>query len=84
MKSLVASPRRSRVFINFEAGQGEKPTDEQVKLLIQYVQYHISAPCWARDVPGFSGIKEKTDDLRSLEDIEQYIAESVEIGLDPF
>lgn len=70
------------------------PSDEDIKLVIAYCQHHIHAPCWMvnhNELPE-SDEEFKNDylelcrlslQLKTKDDIYEYILKSMEWGLDP-
>ncbi|MCL4296305.1 MAG: hypothetical protein KJ077_11275 [Anaerolineae bacterium] len=71
----------------------QKPTDEQLKLVIAFVQHHIHAPCWLEASPfgevdeemaaEIKALRELSLTLVSLKDVNQFINRAIGIGLDP-
>lgn len=71
----------------------QKPTPEQLRIVISYIQYHIHAPCWLERSPFDGAENEMANDIRSLreqslkletlDDVNQYINAALNIALDP-
>jgi hypothetical protein len=69
-----------------------KPTPEQLGLVIKYIQHHIHAPCFLEKSP-FEVIDELAEEIRALralslelktiQDVNQYIHRALAWALDP-
>jgi hypothetical protein len=65
------------------------PSADQLSLIIDYLRHFINAPCWARNCAGvfdeeLASLREQAEKLASIKDIEKFLFEAMEIGLDPF
>lgn len=71
----------------------QSPTTEQLKIVIAYLQHHIHAPCWLEQSPlgeahdevkkEILALREKSLQVESLDDVNQYINAALNIALDP-
>lgn len=71
----------------------QRPTREELRLVIAYIQHHIHAPCFLEEWPfpdddeeriaQVRALREKAMELTTLEDVNEYINQALEIGLDP-
>lgn len=71
----------------------QKLTDEQLNLVISYVQYHIHAPCFLEQSPfgemdeemasEIKLLRKRSLELKTIEDINEYINQAMNIALDP-
>lgn len=77
----------------FKACAGEKVTltQRQLDIIANYLQHYIGAPCWTKTMEGdeamFGDYKEliaRAHTLASVESIKRWIADAMELGLDPF
>ena len=58
------------------------PTQEQLKLVVDYLTHHINAPCWS-DSPELQSLRSSVKELKTVEDISSWLMDCVQIGLDP-
>lgn len=63
---------------------------DQLKLLTDYLEYFIHAPCWENNLKESEDmmadlyqLRERSKTLASVESIRRWIEESMELGLDP-
>lgn len=61
-------------------------TDSQLKLLSEYLEYYIHAPCW--DLPGgFLGeleeLRQSSKTMRTEKEIHDWIFKALNVGIDP-
>lgn len=71
----------------------QKPTDEQLKLVIAYIQHHIHAPCFLERSPwgevdeetarAIKALRAKSMEMKTLKDVNHYINRALGVGLDP-
>lgn len=75
----------------------QTPTDDQLQLVIAYIQHHIHAPCFLEKSPfhtanadpetsfepEIKALRETSLKLKTLKDINKYINQALEIALDP-
>jgi hypothetical protein len=61
---------------------------DQLKLVAQYIEYYIHAPCWNQAENGFAdelaNLRESSKTLLNEHDIFVWIFKALEIGIDPF
>lgn len=73
----------------------QKIEPSALHILIAYVQHHIHAPCWLEKSPFSEGVDEETAteiqalravslNLKTVEDVNNYVDRAMEIALDPF
>jgi hypothetical protein len=62
----------------------------QVKLVRDYLDYYINAPCWDNNPHAdaeyrvtFAALREEIKTLENVEGINQWIEQCIEIGIDP-
>lgn len=77
-------PAAVDAYFSFVLGEGPEPTAEQLSLLLDYIRYHINAPCWGDVMGKLELLREQARALATVDDIRKYINSSLEIGLDPF
>lgn len=80
-------PAAVMAYLNQEA------SDEQIKMVIAYLQYHIHAPCWLETPPWGETDEEMAEEIRALRalslkmsnvaDVNQYIHSALDSALDP-
>lgn len=66
---------------------------EELRLVIIYIQHHIHAPCWLETYPfdeiddecqeALQKLRERSLELKTQEDVNQYIHDCLEWGIDP-
>ncbi len=60
-------------------------TPEQIELVREYFEYYINAPCWT--VEGmetqFTRLRESIKTLKSVQEIDAWIHQCLEVGIDP-
>jgi hypothetical protein len=71
----------------------QKPTEDELKKVIAYIQYHIHAPCWLESSPFGVTDDEMAAEIRALralsltlntvQDVNEYIERAMNIALDP-
>jgi hypothetical protein len=54
----------------------------QLRVIIEYVQYWVNAPCWAG--PGLQGLREAAATMRTRADVEGVVRRGLRLGIDPF
>jgi len=60
------------------------PTEEQLKLICGYLKYYIDAPCWQQgDTEELDKLRKKAKTLKTGQDINDFIWDCMEIGIDP-
>ncbi|MDB6022911.1 MAG: hypothetical protein JWQ04_2768 [Pedosphaera sp.] len=66
-------------------------TDEQLKLVADYCDYYINAPCWAENVQPDGEMRDELNrliagakTLESVEHIQRWIRQCLDLGLDPW
>jgi hypothetical protein len=61
---------------------------DQLKLVAQYIEYYIHAPCWNQAATCFADelahLRESSKSLLNEHDIFVWIFKALEIGIDPF
>lgn len=79
-----------QAFFNAATGEGAV-TQEQLDLVAAYAQYVINAPCWDANPymeddgkAELAQLRERSRTLASVESIKRWIAECMDIGIDPF
>jgi hypothetical protein len=62
----------------------QPPTAAEIRLIGEYLRHYIFAPCW-EDVCAeeIVELRRRAEVLSSIEEIDRFIADCVEIGLDP-
>jgi len=70
----------------------QKPTEEQLGLVIKYIQHHIHAPCFLEKAP-FEVVEELAEEikalrvlsleLKTLRDVNAYIHRALDWAIDP-
>lgn len=71
----------------------QAPTEEELKKVIAYIQYHIHAPCWLETSP-FGDHDDEIDQeikalralsltLKTVQDVNEYIERALYIAMDP-
>ena len=80
-----------RAFLEHQV-EGTSLSEEHLKLTIQYLRYYIHAPCWYEEWPCEPGIDDPESirkvrrqalEMGTVADIEQFIQDCLEIGIDP-
>ena len=71
----------------------QKPTADQLRIVICYIQHHIHAPCWLETPPWGEVDKEMADEIRALralslklkttQDVNRFINRALKIAIDP-
>lgn len=71
----------------------QMPDEEQLKLVIAYIKHHIHAPCWLEQSPfdevdeemeaEIHALRERSLQLKTVEDVNEYINAALAVGLDP-
>lgn len=66
---------------------------DQIQVIIKYLQYHISAPCWLETRPrwlmsietiqNIEQLRDLSQQLKTRADIDQYLQEALKFGIDP-
>lgn len=56
-------------------------SESELRLVIDYAQYVIGAPCWQG--PEIEALRESAKHLRSVTDINRWIGECLSEGIDP-
>ena|SRR5579885_2147497 len=67
-------------FLVAATGDGEC-SDDQRRLVIEYLQYYIKAPCWQG--PGIEALREQATKLQSMQDVQRWMMNCLEEGIDP-
>jgi|SRR5215471_1117179 len=66
----------------FDAALGRDTiTADQLVLLINYLIYYINAPCWKGE--GLEALRLRVGELRTRADVDDFLDQCLEIGLDP-
>lgn len=88
----VTGGMESAVMAYLNQGQ-EEVSPEHLQLVIAYIQHHIHAPCFLEESPfgevdpwmsGYIiGLRQKALNLKTVEDVNEYIDAAMEVGLDP-
>lgn len=77
----------SAVFAFFRYGAKESaipPTEEQLGLVREYMEYYINAPCWEQgEFRELDQLREKVLTLKTAQDLHDFIYACMEIGIDP-
>ena len=76
-------------FINSNASTGADvmPTARQLKIVQEYLEYYIHAPCW--DIPDnafadeLEELRQSSKRMRTEKEIHDWIFRALEIGIDP-
>jgi len=56
----------------------------QIKLVLDYLRYYIHAPCWMYDPPEeLAELRSRVETLSTEEEIDAWIQDCLEIGIDP-
>ena len=65
--------------------QGTPIRQDEVELLRDYLQYYIAAPCWSIEgmEEEMARLRERVATLASAEEIEAWICECLNVGMDP-
>lgn len=59
------------------------PTEEQLSIICVYFAYYVNAPGW-KDCDGkLTALREKAETLKTVEDIDGFFRDCLEIGIDP-
>lgn len=71
----------------------QTPDEEQLKLVIAYIKHHIHAPCWLEKSPfgevdeemaeEIRALRKRSLQLKTLEDVNEYISAALHSALDP-
>lgn len=62
-------------------------SDASLKLLADYLEYYIHAPCW--DIPGnafadeLAELRRSSKTMQTAEEIDDWISRAMDIGIDP-
>lgn len=74
------------VFAFFQYGVKQSdvpPTEEQLGLVREYMEYYVNAPCWQQDdTKKLDTLREKIQVLKTVQELNDFIYECMEIGLD--
>ena len=71
------------------AYSNNKASDDQIKLVRQYLEYYIKAPCWSaniatdEDKENFKKLIERVETLKTTQEILDWIYECLDWGIDP-
>ena len=66
-----------------------KASDEQIKLVRQYLEYYIKAPCWSANIAteedkvNFNKLIERVEALKTTQEILDWIYACLDWGIDP-
>ncbi len=74
-------------YYNFYTGEEPEPSKIDEQVLTDYLVYYINAPCWKANPYGIGGLDnliKRADNLKTNEDVHDFIGECLEFGLDPF
>jgi len=74
-------------YYNFFTGDYPVPTKKEEQLLIEFLIYYIHAPIWAMNPneDGTNGrLRKLADQMKTLQNVHDFLDECLEIGLDPF
>jgi hypothetical protein len=65
---------------------GQPLTDVQLEMVRDYCEYYISAPCWRTDdaEEQFRKLRTQIQTIRTRQELEVWLHESLEVGIDPF
>lgn len=58
------------------------PTPGQMSLVIEYVRYYMAAPCWEGG-DGLERLRAQAAELKTAPDLDHWIGECMEYGIDP-
>lgn len=72
-------------YLNRKTGRSEEsPTDEQIVMLKSYLVQWVDAPCWKDPAPGgIERLRRQAREIQSAEDIDKFLAEALDVGIDP-
>jgi hypothetical protein len=78
-------PDAMRAYV-FHAAKPEThpaPDASQLALVISYFRYVINAPCWRADKKELVRLRGLAARMTTTEEVEQFLGDCLEIGLDP-
>ena len=61
----------------------QNPTSAQLTLVIEFLAYFIHAPCWQDETGALEMLRAQIKDVQTLAQVTAWIADCLEIGLDP-
>lgn len=71
----------------------QRPSGEELQLVIAYIKHHIHAPCWLEQSPfgevdeemaaSIRALRERSLQLKTVEDVNEYINAALAVALDP-
>ena len=77
-------------YFSFKVDGKPELSEYEKELLLEYLVYHINAPCWEwANINNWEGIcklenlRKQADEIKSIDQIGDYIFDCLEIGLDP-
>lgn len=73
--------RAVRRFLDSRLGDAEKPDEDDLKLLVNYLSYYIHAPCWRGE--GLPTLRERVNKLSTENEISEWIRDALQAGFDP-
>jgi hypothetical protein len=63
-----------------------EPAAEHLELVLDYLRYHINAPCWEQAesfAEELAALRERVGQLQTAADVDGWIHDCLQIGLDP-
>ncbi|RAM49459.1 MAG: hypothetical protein C6Y22_22150 [Hapalosiphonaceae cyanobacterium JJU2] len=74
-------------YLNFKVDNSktEPPTQDQIDLITDYLIHYINAPCWDKEgfEQEFNNLQQRASSLRTPDQIDDWLVDCHEIGLDP-
>jgi hypothetical protein len=80
---LLPAAMQAYVFYGADPTLNRPPTARQLALVINYFRYVINAPCWRDSSGEVTRLRSLAAQMTTIEEIEQFIEDCLEIGIDP-